>query len=120
MMSSPESTNTFELKWHLPFLHSAGAAGAGVHCAAPGMTSCQQCTRENEFLSTKYRLEWFFINTSHSGISVQFSSVPCPIGSLGGHGDDSAEILLQSFLQEALVSSSGMGYHRHINSGTLF
>ena len=44
--------------------------------------------------------------------SVQFSIVLRPIGSWGRGGgmrDDSAEALLQSILQEALVSSSGMG-----------
>ena len=51
--------------------------------------------------------------------SVQFSSVPWPIRSPvgGGEGgdiwDDSAEILFQSFLLDALVSSSGMGRDVH-------
>ena len=46
------------------------------------------------------------------GHSVQFSSVPWPIGEGkggGGTSDDSAEIFFQSFLQEAFVSSLGMG-----------
>ena len=49
-------------------------------------------------------------------MKFQFNSVPWPIGSSVGRWgvgvdvrDDSAEILFQSFLQEALVSSSGMG-----------
>ena len=45
--------------------------------------------------------------------SVQFSSLTDWVVRGGGAGvdvrDDSAEILLQSFLQEALVSSSGSG-----------
>ena len=35
------------------------------------------------------------------------------LGRLGDMKDDSAEILFQSFLQEALVSSSGMGRDVH-------
>ena len=46
--------------------------------------------------------------------SVQFRSVPRPLRSSEGDlRDDSAEILFQSFLQEALVSSSGMGRDVH-------
>ena len=48
---------------------------------------------------------------SHSVSSVRFSSVQS-LDRLGCRGDmkgDSAEILLQFFLQEAPVSSSGMG-----------
>ena len=44
-------------------------------------------------------------------LCTQFSSVQS-LDQLGHHGDmrnDSAEILFQSFLQKALVSSSGMG-----------
>ena len=50
---------------------------------------------------------------------VQFSSVQsfgrfgCRWGGGGGMKDDSAEILFRSFLQEALVSSSGMGKDVH-------
>ena len=33
---------------------------------------------------------------------------------MGGMGDDSAEVLFQSFLQDALVSSSGMGRDVHL------
>ena len=47
--------------------------------------------------------------------SVQFSSVQSfdRLGRRGDMRDDSAEILFQSFLQEALVSSSGMGRDVH-------
>ena len=38
----------------------------------------------------------------------QFTSVPSPVGSSGDMRDDSAEILSQSFLPEAIVSNSGM------------
>ena len=43
--------------------------------------------------------------------TVQFSSVQSldRMGRRGNIKDDSAEVLFQSFLQEALVSSSGMG-----------
>ena len=44
---------------------------------------------------------------------VQFSSVPWPIASSGDMRDVSEEILFQSFLQEALRSSSGMGRDVH-------
>ena len=44
---------------------------------------------------------------------VQFSSVPLPIGSSRDVRDDSAELLVQSFLQEALLSSSGRGKYVH-------
>ena len=46
---------------------------------------------------------------------VQFSSVQSldRFGRRGDMRDDSAEILFQSFLQEALVSSSGMGRDVH-------
>ena len=45
-------------------------------------------------------------------LKERFSSGPWPTGSSGGGGDmtdDSAEILFQSFVPEATVSSSGMG-----------
>ena len=45
--------------------------------------------------------------------SVQFSSVPDWLGHRGEMKDDSAEILFQSFLQEAVVSSSDMGSDVH-------
>ena len=45
--------------------------------------------------------------------SVQFSPVPSPTGSSGDMRTDSAEILLQTFLRDALVSSSGMGGYFH-------
>ena len=45
--------------------------------------------------------------------AVQFSSVPWPFGCRGDISDDSVEITLQSVLQEALVSSSGMGRDVH-------
>ena len=53
---------------------------------------------------------------------VQFSPLTdWVVGGLGGGGedkrDDSAETLLQSFRQEAIVSSSGMG--RDVHSLTL-
>ena len=41
--------------------------------------------------------------------SVQFS----PLTDSGGMRDNSAEILFQTFLQDALVSSSGMGRYVH-------
>ena len=47
-----------------------------------------------------------------SELTVQFSSVPWPRGG-GGMRNDSALILFQSSLQEALVSSSGMGWVVH-------
>ena len=48
-------------------------------------------------------------------VSVQFSSVQSlkGLGRRGDMTDSSAEILLQSFLQEALLSSSGMGRDVH-------
>ena len=48
---------------------------------------------------------------SFIGTSFQFSSAPLPIWSSAGHmmDDDPAEILFQSFLQGAVVSTSGMG-----------
>ena len=52
--------------------------------------------------------------SSHT--SCQFSSVSWPVGRRGGGGgikDDSEEILFQSCLREALVSSSGMGRDGH-------
>ena len=56
---------------------------------------------------------------THNAQSVQFSSVQ-PLDRLGRRGgggsdmkDDSAEILFQSFLQETLVSSCGMGREVH-------
>ena len=59
-----------------------------------------------------------FINTEHmfkyyNPQDVQFSSVPWLIESLSHTEDDSAEILFQRFLQEANVSSSGMGRDVH-------
>ena len=59
-----------------------------------------------------------FINTEHmfkyyNPQNVQFSSVPWLIESLSHTEDDSAEILFQRFLQEANVSSSGMGRDVH-------
>ena len=52
-----------------------------------------------------------FISHSHSQFSpVQYlDGLGCWGGGGGGERDDSAEILFQSFLQKALVSSSGMG-----------
>ena len=50
---------------------------------------------------------------------TQFSSVPWPTGLSGGREwDDSAKILFQSFLWEAIVSNSGMG--RDVHSLMLF
>ena len=51
------------------------------------------------------------ISVKNTSGNVQFSSVQSldRLGRRGDTRDDSAEILLQSFLQEALVSSSGMG-----------
>ena len=46
-------------------------------------------------------------------MSVQFSSVLWPIGSSGVMTDDSPEILFQSFLREAIVSSSGISKDVH-------
>ena len=45
--------------------------------------------------------------------AYQFSPAPWPIALLGDMTDDSAEILFQSFLLEALVSSSGMSREVH-------
>ena len=44
---------------------------------------------------------------------VQFSSVPIATGPNGDMKDKSAEIFFRSFLQEALVRSSGMGKDVH-------
>ena len=52
-------------------------------------------------------------NTAVLFSSVQFSSVPDWLGHRGEMKDDSAEILFQSFLQEAVVSSSDMGSDVH-------
>ena len=46
-----------------------------------------------------------------------FTSVPRLIGSWGNMGDDSAEILFGSFLQEAIMNSSNMG--RNVHSDTV-
>ena len=48
-------------------------------------------------------------------VAIQFSSVQSldRVGRRGDMRDDSAEILFQSFLREALVSSSGMGRDVH-------
>ena len=50
-------------------------------------------------------------STSHYNTTVQFSSVQSldRLGRRGDKRDDSAEVLFQSFLQEALVRGSGMG-----------
>ena len=46
-------------------------------------------------------------------VSFQFCSVPWLIGSPGDMRDNSTDILFQSFLQEALMSSSCMGMDVH-------
>ena len=48
-----------------------------------------------------------------SGGSVQVCSVPRPDGSSEGHEDDSAESLFQTFLREAILSTSGVGKDVH-------
>ena len=66
---------------------------------------CQKTTRKISIAVSLHHLS-----------SIQF----CPVQSLdrlgrrGDMRDDSAEIIFQSFLQEALASSAGMGYKRGI------
>ena len=48
-----------------------------------------------------------------NSVSVQFGSAHRPIGSSVDLRDDSAQILFQPFLQEALVSRSGLGRDVH-------
>ena len=70
-------------------------------------------------LSVHHSLLFPFLTTvSHgSSASVQFCLVQFSLhdllGSRGDMVDDSAEILFQSFLQEAVVSSSGEGRDSH-------
>ena len=74
----------------------------------PHVLACEEKPHTGRATKMTPQINWFLIFNTFS--SVQFA---VQLGCRGNMTDDSAEILFQSFLQEALLSSSGMGRDVH-------
>ena len=80
------------------------ATGTSCHGISGGRT--HHSRSKTGSLSSNHSLIFIDTDPGDEVVSIQFSSVPLRFGRRGDMGDDSVEILFQSFQRESTVSSS--------------